>query len=683
MKASLVVGCGMPGCAGTVEDGYCDVCGAPAGAVGSPSPARLAVQAFGSARPGSGRARRTGPALARLRGRQLGAGLTTVPPTPVGDPWSTVMADPVVPAHHRVCPACRNLVGQGQDGDPGRVEGFCAACGTRFDFRPTLVAGDMVGQYQVVGPLAHGGMGWIYLAKDRNLSDRPVVLKGLLNSGDPDLVAAAVAERQFLATVEHPEIVQVHNFVTFAGQGYIVMDWVGGKSLAQILAERCRAAGRVDPLPVDRALAYVLEILPAVRYLHERGLLYCDFKPANLISEDERVTLIDLGGVRRADDDTSAVFGTVGYQAPEVPTDGPSVASDIFTIGRTLATLVLDFKGNTTTYATTLPPVGQHPVLVRYDSFYHLLAKACALNPDDRFASVDELRVQMLGVLREVVATDRGLDRAARGTTTSLLFGSPTADVADRPLRATELPPLRTDDHDPMHTWLTGVTVDSPGRRFETLTQAPQTTPAVLLAQAQTAVAAAAKGRHQESTKTVYSRNADGWWGFWAAGTPEDAEKWSRLAQMVLDRWLDLDPWDWRAMWLSGLSGLDSGDVLAARASFNAVYGQVPGELAPKLALATACELSDELQVAESLYQVCAATDTAYTSPAAFGLARIRQRRGDTDGALAALDLVSPTQAAYAQVQTMRTQIVETNLHLRTALHRQAVRQKVVGGTNQ
>jgi len=69
------------------------------------------------------------------------------------------------------------------------------------------------GQYEVVGCLAHGGLGWIYLARDRNVSGRWVVLKGLLNSGDPDAYAAAISERQFLAEVEHPLIVEIYNFV--------------------------------------------------------------------------------------------------------------------------------------------------------------------------------------------------------------------------------------------------------------------------------------------------------------------------------------------------------------------------------------------------------------------------------------------------------------------------------------
>ena len=73
----------------------------------------------------------------------------------------------------------------------------------------------------------------------------------------------------------------------------------------------------------------------------------------------------------------------------------------------------------------------------------------------------------------------------------------------------------------------------------------------------------------------------------------------------------------------------------AAQCAFNAVYGQVPGELAPKLALALACETGGEPDIAESLYVVCARTDANYIAPAAFGLARIRSGRSDVDGALA------------------------------------------------
>ena len=110
------------------------------------------------------------------------------------------MENPRSPRSKRICPSCESPVGRSRDGQPGRTEGFCPKCRTPFSFTPKLQAGDLVGgQYEVAGCLAHGGLGWIYLARDRNVSDRWVVLKGLLNSGDADALAAAIAERQFLA----------------------------------------------------------------------------------------------------------------------------------------------------------------------------------------------------------------------------------------------------------------------------------------------------------------------------------------------------------------------------------------------------------------------------------------------------------------------------------------------------
>jgi serine/threonine-protein kinase PknG len=114
------------------------------------------------------------------------------------------------------------------------------------------------------------------------------------------------------------------------------------------------------------------------------------------------------------------------------------------------------------------------------------------------------------------------------------------------------------------------------------------------------------------------------------------------------------DPWEWRAVWLSGLVALARARTSEAQSAFNAVYGQVPGELAPKLALAFACETGGESDVAESLYVVCARTDANYIAPAAFGLARIRAGRGDVAGAVRALDLVPATSRAFTQARRRR-----------------------------
>ena len=199
----------------------------------------------------------------------------------------------------------------------------------------------MGGQYEVQGCLAHGGLGWIYLAIDRNVHNRWVVLKGLLNSGDADAMAAAAAEVLALAEVEHPNIVRIYNFVEHADTagvpvGYIVMEYVGGTSLKQI------RKARNAPLPPDQAVAYIVEIAPALDYLHTQGLAYCDFKPDNVMQTDEQLKLIDLGAVIAMDDEESSIYGTLGYQAPEIAETGPTVASDVYTVGRTLAVLVMD-----------------------------------------------------------------------------------------------------------------------------------------------------------------------------------------------------------------------------------------------------------------------------------------------------------------------------------------------------
>ena len=106
----------------------------------------------------------------RLRSARLGAGLTRVPPAPVIDAAQAIMKNPQVPEEKRNCPNCGSPVGRSRDGQPGRAEGFCPKCGNAFSFTPKLKPGDLVAnQYEVAGCLAHGGLGWIYLAKDHNV----------------------------------------------------------------------------------------------------------------------------------------------------------------------------------------------------------------------------------------------------------------------------------------------------------------------------------------------------------------------------------------------------------------------------------------------------------------------------------------------------------------------------------
>lgn len=642
--------CAQPSCTGSIVDGYCDVCGLAADVKSSPSAlstgatpqsaaggastrsatSRLSAVPLGSSRHGAEGPTGSRPTR-RLNGganpSRLGAGLTQVPPIPDVDPQQSLMNPPVVSEEKRYCSVCQAAVGRSREGSPGRTKGFCPKCRNPFDFEPTLAAGNLLGgQYEVMGCLAHGGMGWIYLARDRNVNDRWVVLKGLLNSGDPDASRAAVAEKQYLAEVEHPLIVEIYNFVTSPdGNSYIVMEYVGGSSLNNLLKDRMKANNGVfSAIPVDQAIAYIVEILPAFGYLHTLGLLYCDFKPANLIQVGDGMKLIDLGGVRRVNDDQSPIYGTVGFQAPEVAREGTTVASDLYTVARTLATLVFEFKGYQAQFETSLPSADDVPLFAQFDSLYRWLQKGTSLQPEDRFQTADEMREQLFGVLREVTADVAS--GAVTRSTPSQMFGQPAA-IAQL-LTWRDLPRLTVDRADAMASWLAAVTADEPAARLIALRSAPDTTAAV---QIETADAALRSG---------------------------NAVLAEQLAQLVLDA----DPWEWRGVWLQGLAALSRGDASAAVAAFNAVYGQLPGELAPKLALAAACEAASEPAVAERLYATCARTDAGYVASGQFGLARIASQAGQRDAALQALDRIPPTSRAYGEARRARALIFASAL---------------------
>jgi serine/threonine-protein kinase PknG len=612
-----------PGCTGEIVDGYCDVCGVKPrpGSAETPTPAAAPASAALStpagtrgSLPATTMARR-GTSRTSTASRGRGAGLVDIPPVPYRDPADAVMAEAVVDERRRFCSRCGEPVGRSRDGAPGRAEGFCSSCGAPFSFTPKLFAGDLVaGQYEVVGCLAHGGLGWVYLARDRNVSDRWVVLKGLLNTADDDAMAAALSERRFLAEVEHPNIVKIFNFVQHESSGYIVMEYVGGTSLREIMTERRKANGDTpDPLPVAHAIHYMLEILPALGYLHSSGLLFCDFKLDNVIQAQHSLKLIDLGGVVQIGDDTSPIYGTVGYQAPEIADHGPSVASDLFTVARTLALLCFDFRSYQTTFRYTLPPQDTVPVLSRYDSLYRFLARATAADPDDRFQSADEMIDQLFGVQREIVAAEEGRSVPAVST---LFTGDYRADP-DRPDWGLLPAPMVSND-DPAAGFLATLSAAAePAELIEHLRGAQQRTPEVELRLARELI---------------------------NAGDFDAAEQ-------VLAEIEERDPWEWRVSWCRGLAELARGRPDRATASFKSVYGVVPGELAPKLALAVAAEQEGRPSDAAPLYEIVARTDPAYTT-ASFGLARCLLAVGARADALSAYQSVPESSSSYLDAQS-------------------------------
>ena len=722
--------CQRPTCDGAYEDVgggelYCDTCGlapvvAADGKVGSPPTGITAGGGGGSRGSGgsgssrsSGRSSRTSSQSSKSRrsvsgrlsrslsgtstGRsvsvrssgsaagsgsrgRLGAGLVQVPPIPRPDPREMVLDNPEVPERKRFCSRsdCGAQVGRARGDRPGRTEGFCTKCGHPYSFVPKLKAKDVVhGQYEVVGCLAHGGLGWVYLAVDRAVSDRWVVLKGLLDTGDQDAMAAAISERRFLAEIEHANIVRIYNFVEHLDQrtgsldGYIVMEYVGGKSLKEIANARRTAQGRRDPLPVEQACAYGIEALEALGHLHSRNLLYCDFKVDNAIQTEDQLKLIDMGAVRRTDDEESAIYGTVGYQAPEVAEVGPSVASDLYTVARTLAVMTFDFQGYTNVYVDSLPDPDHIEVFRQYESFYRLLVRATDPDPARRFASAQEMTEQLTGVLREVVSLQTGRARPALSTlfgpelrvTDTELFprldgevsrlgarvvrprargGAPAAlprqrpemphslvRPVDTPAAAFALPVPRVDPADPNAGFLAGLMTSAPAELLGALAAAPA-----------------------PSIETRL-RQIRAW-----LETGEPAAALHALVALEGER-----PDDWRVVWYRGVAALVTGDDEGAALAFDAIYDAFPGEIAPKMALGLCAEVLGQPDNAAEYYRLVWSTDPSYVS-AAFGLARVQLSTGDRRGAVRTLESVPESSIHYTAA---RVAAVRARLRQRTA----------------
>ena len=459
--------------------------------------------------------------------------------------------------------------------------------------------------------------------------------------------AAAVAERRFLAEVEHPSIVRIYNFVehpdsqTGDPTGYIVMEYVGGQSLRQIVLKQ-RATR--ESLPVAQALAYAIEVLPALGYLHRLGLVYCDFKPDNVIQVEEQLKLIDLGGVRRIDDDDSPIYGTVGYQAPEVATTGPSVASDLYTVGRALAVLTFEFTGYTTTTQHRLPDSATMPVLASHESFYRLLRRATQPDPRRRFTSAADMIAQLTGVLREVLAAADGVARPAfSGIFTPELraigsSGMSNGHGAPAPPGGAEiaagLPVPLVDSTDPAASFLATLGTLEPQQLADALESAISAADGITGGVAEGVEAYLALAR--------------------ACIAVGDVEGAGRALHQLTGRGRA----DWRVTWYQGLTEVRTGSLAAARAAFEAAYDVLPGELAPKLALGLTAEAAGDLGAAARYLDVVWTTDRSYVS-AAFGLARIRLATGDRSAAVDVLSHVPENSSHHitAQIAAVRARI--------------------------
>lgn len=541
-----------------------------------------------------------------------GDGLVTINELPPTDPEKLILARAVVPENKRFCRQCNAAL--------SREIGSCDKCGQEFSFIAALAPGDLIaGQYEVRGAIAYGGMGWIYLGFDRALS-RYVVLKGSINGTDRVSAAVITAEKQFLAAVKHPNIVGIYNFVNHQNTGLIVMEYINGQTLKELRKNR-------GALPVPEAIAYIYRILGAFDYLHRQGLAYCDFKPDNMMLEGNDVKLIDMGGVRPLKDQSGDIYGTIGYGAPEAGVK-TTITSDLFTVARTLAVLVSTIPDFVSSNRYTLP--GNLPVFIKYESLYHWLIKATAEHPDDRFQTAPAMATQLLGVLREAIALDTQKPQPFNSQLFSgdLMTNSNSDSLSARVLADyRHLPLPQISSGDPAFQDLISISGDIHQQHKicqQLIQKYPQSIESKL---------------HLVKIKTDLGYS----------DLPKIHQQLQEIEQS--------DPWNWRLAWYRGRMALAHQNYQLAIDCFSFVSADLPGEIAPKLALAMAKELSGEYATAQHLYQLACKIDPGYYT-AVFGWARCLYAHQKRLDAVQALNLIPPITSLFTKSRVEKVNLM-------------------------
>jgi serine/threonine-protein kinase len=276
------------------------------------------------------------------------------------------------------------------------------------------------GRYELTHLIARGGMAQVYRAMDRQL-ERPVALKVLFPelSVDRTFVERFRREAQAAANLSHPNIVPVFDWGEDDGSYFIVMEYVEGRPLSAVLRDP-------DPMPPRQIASIGAGVAAALAFAHRHGVVHRDVKPGNvLITPDGDVKVTDFGIARAMNTEesltqTGAVMGTAAYFSPEqAEGKGVDSRSDIYSLGVVLYEMAVGrppFTGDSPV-AVASKHVRDMPELPRAvnpavpPALEAVVMKAMAKNPDDRYASAEELRADLLRFAdgRPVEAGDPGL----------------------------------------------------------------------------------------------------------------------------------------------------------------------------------------------------------------------------------------------------------------------------------
>jgi outer membrane protein assembly factor BamB len=280
-----------------------------------------------------------------------------------------------------------------------RVQGGDSAVGKTLNNR-----------YHITAVLGVGGMGMVYLARDRNFPDvmHYVAVKEMQNTvADPvqrqTMIEQFEREINILATLKHPAIPQIIDRFATQDRVYLVMEYIRGKDLEAHLSTLA------DFVPVEIVIRWAIEICDVLHYLHSQTppIIFRDLKPSNImIDEHGRVRLIDFGIARKFQENMPVVtqIGTEGYAPPEQYRGKATPQNDIYSLGATLHHILTRKDPRLEPqFSFKERPIKQYNPKVP-DGLVQIVMRALEHNPEARFQSVEEMKQALVLLERSLKA---------------------------------------------------------------------------------------------------------------------------------------------------------------------------------------------------------------------------------------------------------------------------------------